>query len=130
MELKYFDKLDEILAAKPATRPPVLVEILKPVLSHSDETDIDGQDDNDNSIVDPHGQSDVVTDDTSDNTSGSSTASVSGTPHSHHSSNSVKDDTEDIVKMDRTEIKGKKRRRSKGEVLDDVITKAMKVMTD
>ena len=64
--------------------------MLKPVLSHSDEIDIGGQDDNDNSIVDLHGQSDVVTDDTSDNTSGRSTASVTGTPHSHHSSNSVK----------------------------------------
>lgn len=39
IEWKYFDKLDEILAARPAT-PPVLVETLKPVVSDSDETDI------------------------------------------------------------------------------------------
>ena len=75
--------------------------------------------------MDLHGQSDGVTNDALDNPSGSSTASVSGTPCSHHSSDSVIDDTEDITKKDRAEIKGKKRRRSKGKVLDDVITKAM-----
>ena len=84
IEWKYFDKLDEMLAARPATQPPILVEMLKPVVSDSDKTDIDRQDDNNNSIVDLHGQSDGVTDDASDNPSGSSTAYVSGKPHSHN----------------------------------------------
>ena len=51
---------------------------------------------------------------------------MSSTPPTHHSSGSV-DDTEDIAKKDRANIKGKKRKRSKGEVLEDVMTK---VMTD
>ena len=60
---KYFDKLDEILVARPATHPPVLLETLKPATmeSDSDATDAAGQDDNDNSLVDLHSQVDATT---------------------------------------------------------------------
>ena len=122
IEWKYFDKLDEILAARPATHPPVLLETLKPIESDGDLTDIEGQGDS------VHEQSNGMED---DNQSESGTASLSGTPPSQHSGGSVKDaDTEDIAKNDWAGIKGKKRKRSKGEVLEDVMTKAMKVMTD
>ena len=61
-------------------------------------------------MVDLYGQSDGVTDDASNNPSGSSTVSVSGTPHLHHNCNSVKDDTEDIAIKDRAKIKEKKKK--------------------
>ena len=133
IEWKYFEKLDEILAARPATHPPVLLETLKPatVESDSDATDAEGQDDNNISLVDLHSQVNATTDDgDSEHLSGSSTDSVSGTPPSDHSGSSTRDATEDIVKKDKAGIKGKKRKRSKGEMLEDVMTKAMKVMTD
>ena len=121
IEWKYFDKLDEILAARPATHPPVLLETLKPIECDSDVTYVEGQGDS------VHEQSDGIED---DNPSESGTASLSGTPPSHHSGGSVIDaDTEDIAK-DGAGIKGKKRKRSKGELLEDVMAKAMKVMTD
>ena len=40
IEWKYFDKLDETLAARPSTHPPVLLEKLKPTESDSDVTDV------------------------------------------------------------------------------------------
>ena len=106
------------MAARPATHPPVLLETLKPIESDSDITDVEGQG---GSV---HEQSDGIED------GESGTASFSGTPLSHHSDGTVKGtDTENNVK-NRAGIKGKKRKRSKGEVLEDVMTKGMKVMTD
>ena len=63
IEWKYFNKLDEILAVRPATHPPVLLETLKPIESDSDVTDVEGQDDIDSSAVELQGQSDVIEDD-------------------------------------------------------------------
>ena len=114
IEWKYFDKLDTILAARPATHSPILLETLKPIESDRYVTNVEGV----------HEQSDGIED------SKSGTASLSGTPLSHHSDGSVKGiDAEDNVK-NRAGIKGKKRKRSKGELLEDAMTKAMKIMTD
>jgi len=123
IEWKYFNKLDNIFTSRPATHPPVLLETLKPVeSSDSDVTDVEEQ--GDNALE----QSDSKED---GNQSESGTASLSSTPVSPHSDGSIKGaGTEDIVKKDKAGIKGKKRKRSKGEVFEDVMTKAMKVMTD
>lgn len=57
---------------------------------------------------------------------------MSGTPPSHRSSisNSAKEDSDESPITDKVGIKGKKRKRSKGEVLEDAMTKVMKTMTD
>ena len=55
---------------------------------------------------------------------------MSGTPRSRHSSSSAKEDSDDISSTDIVEIKGKKRKRRKGEVLKDAMTKVMKTTTD
>jgi len=112
--------------------PPVLLETLdsQPILSdhNSDETDLEEEESN----VQDHSS---VVDDVSDNQCGngstSSTDSVSGTPPSHcGSSSSVKEDFDEIPTTNKVGIKGKKRKQSKGEVLEDVMTKVMKTMTD
>ena len=129
-EWKFFSKLDEILGARPATRPPVLLDTLnsQPIPSDqdSDETDVEGFQE---SNVHDHNS---VADDTSDNQSGSgsNTISMSSTPRSRHSSSSAKEDSDDISPTDKVGIKGKKGKRSKGEVLEDAMTKVMKTMTD
>ena len=51
IEWKYFYKLDNILAARPATYPPVLLETLKPVdSSDSDITDVEEKDNMENKL--------------------------------------------------------------------------------
>ena len=56
---------------------------------------------------------------------------MSGTPPSNHgSSSSAKEDSDEIPTTDKVGIKGKKRKRSKGEVLEDAMTKVIKTMTD
>ena len=85
----------------------------------SDETDIEG-------YQQSNSQADI-----SDNQSGSSssTASVSSTPPPR-SSSSVKEDSDEIFVTDKVGIKGKKRKQSKGEILEDVMTKMVKMMSD
>ena len=128
-------KLDEILGNRPATHPPVLVETLAedPPDSQlvnskqdSDETDTEKI----NSLEESN-----YTGDVSDNQSGgSSTASVGGTPPlqkgSSSSTSSLKEDSEELSSKDKAGIKGKKRKRSKGEILEDVMTKVVKTMSD
>ena len=123
---KHFNKLDEILATRPATRPPILLETLdlQSVLSDhgdvdSDETDVEG-------YQQSNSQADI-----SDNQSGSSssTGSVSSAPPPR-SSSSVKEDSDEIFVTDKVGIKGKKQKRSKGEILEDFMTKVVKTMSD
>ena len=61
-----------------------------------------------------------------------STVSVSGKPPSGHDSSgsSAKEYSDEDSTTDKVGIKGKKRKRSKREVLEDVMTKVMKTMTD
>ena len=128
-------KLDEILGNRPATHPPVLVETLAedPPDSQlvnskqdSDETDTEKI----NSLEESN-----YTGDVSDNQSGgSSTASVGGTPPlqkgSSSSTSSLKEDSEELSSKDKAGIKGKKRKTSKEEILEDVMTKVVKTMSD
>ena len=93
----------------------------------SDETDIGEQEDGYNNTAD---------DSTLDNFD-SSEASGSGTPTvirsrtpSQNSSRSGSLESDDSDKRGGSSIKGKKRKRSKGEVLEDVMSKVMKTMTD
>ena len=126
-EWKYFSKLDEILGARPATRPAVLLVTLdsQPIPSDrdSDETDVEGV--QESNVLDHSSVADNVSD--NQNCSGSSTVTVgvSGTPPSNRGS--AKEDSDEISTTDKVEIKGKKRKQSKGE---DVMTKVMKTMTD
>ena len=78
--LEYFEKLDEILSAHPATCPPSLLETLDSQTLHtehiSDETDVEGYQEESDS------QEHNYADDISENqSSSSSTASVSGSFH-------------------------------------------------
>ena len=130
---KYYDKLDKILGSRSATRPRVLLETLEsqPKEPSSDETNIgDLEDDYNNS----HSSTSAADGGISDNLdgsepSGSVTASVSGTP-SRHSGHSDSQESEDVDKRGGSGIKGKKRKRSKGEVLENVMIKVVKTMTD
>ena len=54
---------------------------------------------------------------------------MSGTP-SRHSGHSDSQESEDVDKRGGSGIKGKKRKRSKGEVLENVMIKVVKTMTD
>ena len=60
------------------------------------------------------------------------TVSVSNTPPSLHNSSgsSAKEHSDEDSTIDKVGIKGKKRKRSKGKVLEDAMTKVMKTMTD
>ena len=92
----------------------------------SDETDVEGyQESNSQDKSNFSG-------DFSDNQSGSSsTASVSDTPPPRKGSNtSMKEDSNEVPVTDKVGIKGKKRKRSKGEILEDVMTKVVKTMSD
>jgi len=124
---KFFDKLDEILVARPATHSPVLLETLKLATMEfdCDVTDAEGQDDNDSSLVDLHSQVDGTTHNAgSEHMSGSCTDSLSGTPSYDHG---IRDDTEDIAKNNKS---GKKCKRTQGDMLEGPMTKAKKVMID
>ena len=128
IEWKYFEKLYKILGTRPATCPQVLLETLDSQLQNdplSDETDIGEQEDGYNNTAD---------DSTLDNldgseASGSCTPTVirSRTPQNSRSGSRESDDSD---KRGDSSIKGKKRKRSKGEVLEDVMSKVMKTMTD
>ena len=132
-EWKYFNKLDEILATRPATRPPVLVETLdsQPIPSDQDSDETDAQRVEENNVQESQDHSSAAGD-VSDNQSGNSTIRVSGTPPSHRNSisSSPKEDSDESSTANKVEIKGKKRKQSKGEVLEDAVTKVMKTMTD
>ena len=96
--------MDNILAARPATHPPVLLETLKPVESPSDSdvTDVEEQGGSAQEQSDSCSKED-------DNQSESGTVSLSSTPVSPHSDGSIKGaGTEDIVKKDKAGIKERK----------------------
>lgn len=130
IQWKFFEKLDKILGTRPATRPQVLLETLDSQPQNdpsSDETDIGEQEDGYNNTAD---------DSTLDNLD-SSEASGSGTPTvirsrtpSQNSSRSGSLESDDSDKRGGSSIKGKKRKRSKGEVLEEVMSEVMKTMTD
>ena len=119
----------KILGTRPATRPQVLLETLDSQLQNdplSDETDIGDQEDGYNNTAD---------DSTLDNLDGSE-ASGNGTPTVIRSrtpsqnSRSGSQESDDSDKRGDSSIKGRKRKGSKGEVLEDVMSKVMKTMTD
>ena len=103
---KYYDKVNEILGNRPSVVPPVLVDSL----DSSASTDKVTSDD------DPNG-------DMSDNEQeGSSKASSD----KDEATKSVLPKSGSIL----AGIKGKKRKRGKGEVMEEVMTKAMKTVSD
>ena len=111
---KYFDKLDKILGARPATRPPVLLETLdsQPLLHSehdSDETDVDGYQEESNSQ-----EHDNYAGDVSENqNSSSSAASVSGSPPPQTvSTSSTREESDEISVPGKVGIKGKKRKQN------------------
>ena len=106
---KFYDKLDEILGTRPATRPPVVLETLDhdQTKDSSDETDI-GEDLKDNIS----NQSGLADDSISD------TASLVSEQNSSDDRNQTKT------------VKPKKCKRSKGEIMEDVMVKVMKIVTD
>ena len=131
-EWKYFSKLDEIpvLGAgrvRPVTCPAVLLVTLdsQPIPSDhdSDETDVEGV--QESNVLDHSSVADDVSDNQNCSGSNTITVSVSGTLPSNRGSAK-----EEISTTDKVEIKGKKRKQSKGEVLEDAMTKVMKTMTD
>ena len=95
----------------------------------SDETDVEGV--QERNVQDHSSVADDVSDNQSCSGSSTVTISTSGTPSSNRgSSSSAKEDSDEIPTTDKVGIKGKKRKRSKGEVLEDAMTKIMKTMTD
>ena len=110
------------MGSRPATHPRVLLETLEsqPKEPSSDETDIgDLEDDYNNSHSSTSAADGGISDNLDDSEpSGSITASVSGTPSSH-SRHLDSQETGDIDKRSGSGIKGKKRKRSKGEVLEN-----------
>ena len=111
-EWKYFSKLDDILAAHPATHPAVLLETLdsQPIPSDhgSDKTDVEGSRTN---VQDHSSVADHVSNNQSCSGSSIVTVSMSGTPPSRHgSSSSAKEDSDEIPTTDNV---GKKRSEAK-----------------
>lgn len=106
-KMKFFDELNEILGNKPSVKPPVLIDTLDSSastekLSSEEETgEVEEQDE-------------VLSDDSAAKGRDVKVLTVA-TKASDKDSNG---------------IKGKKRRRNKEEIIEEVITKAMKTVTD
>ena len=132
--MEIFCKLDEILGTRPATRPPVLLETLnsQPLLSDHDSDETNVEEVQEGSVQDHSGVTDDHSASDNQNYSGNSTVSVSGISPSRHgsSSSSAKDDSDENTTTGKAGVKGEKKKRSKGEVLEDAMTKVMKTMND
>lgn len=133
MKWKFYESLNELLGNRPATCPPVVVDTSKDVLSTvgegNDEMSDEGKDvdESENSIG-------IMEDSGAENTSvnmedpepGSSTSA--GHPDNGASSSS-RNSSRSATPVRSTGVKGKKRKRSKAEVIEDVMLKVVKTVT-
>ena len=117
------------MGTRPATRPQVLLETQDSQLQNdpfSDETDIGEQEDGYNNTADDSTLDNLDSSEASG--SGITTVIRSRTPSQNSRLGSQESDDSD--KRGDSSIKGKKCKRSKGEVLEDVMSKVMKTMTN
>jgi len=106
---KYYDKINEIMGNRPSVTPPVILDTLQdtagPSTSYVENTsdeDVKGNEEDEKEITDDNGGEEEGKDEFGKKTG--STVGVKG--------------------------KGKKRKHTKAEVMEDMMTKAMKTMTD
>ena len=109
---KFYEPLNEILGTRPATRPPVVLDTLEPASLGAKENEERSDEDE----VDESERSTVIIEENSD----------VGLNETHESVSRSRSTTPESC----TTIKGKKRKRTKGEVMEAVVTKVMNTVTE
>ena len=110
---KFYDKINDIMGNRPSVAPPVVLDTLQDQACASTSS-TEKKTSDDEGKEDEEESKDLTGDEEEDE-------SLKETK----SSNSVAEKSTSIVKG-----KGKKRKRAKAEVMEDIMTKAMKTMTD
>ena len=128
-EWKFFDKLNEFLATRPATRPPVVLDTL-------DSTTLNNTDTESPAVVsdEEHELTGGHDDGNEEDQSNTSNEANDGTTIDATQSSAENVPSTDVQSTEKSTTSkcssGRKRKRNKGEVMEDMMTKVMKSVTD
>ena len=129
---KFYEALNEILGNRPATRPPVVLdtsEDIHPTMGEGSDVMSDEEKDVAESEQSSVIVGDSVVENIGDTDLGSEPgSSISATNHDPGAGSSSS--TRSATPVRSTGIKGKKRKRTKGEVMEDVASKLVKTITE